>query len=287
MRWPPPTDWPNAAISRQVLCTPHRWHVQESGSGPTVLLIHGAGGSVHSFRALIPILAQTHHVVAIDLPGQGFTQLGARHRCGLDEMVGDIAKLCDQEGWAPDAIVGHSAGAAIALQVSKAILSPRGQPPRIVGINPALDRFDGVAGVMFPIIAKMLAAVPFSARFFSAASANPGRIQALISGTGSVLDSEGLEIYRQLVADRNHVDATLLMMAQWDLNDLAKGLPILPAQTLFIAGTKDSAVPPKVPRKAAEIMPDARVIEIEGKGHLVHEEVPDTVARHILDFLRA
>lgn len=286
MRWPPPPDWPNAGISRQVLCKPHRWHVQETGNGPTILLIHGAGGSVHSFGAMIPILSKTHHVVAIDLPGQGFTQLGARHRCGLHEMTEDIAKLCDQEGWEPSAIVGHSAGGAIALQLSKTILSPRGQPPMIIGINPALENFDGIAGMTFPAIAKALAALPFTAKFFSAASANPNRIQSLIGGTGSVLDAETLETYRKLVGDRNHVDATLLMMAQWNLNELAKDLPTLRASTLFIAGTEDKAVPLKVPHNAANIMPEARVTEIDGKGHLVHEEAPELVANHILNFLR-
>ena len=46
----------------------------------------------------------------------------------------------------------------------------RGEPhdpamfAKVIGINPALDHFRGVAGVLFPILAKMLAAVPFTAR---------------------------------------------------------------------------------------------------------------------------
>ncbi|WP_299918517.1 alpha/beta fold hydrolase BchO [uncultured Roseobacter sp.] len=285
MRWPPPSDWPNVAFSRQVLAAPHRWHVQETGQGPMLLLLHGAGGSTHSFRAMLPILAETHHVVAIDLPGQGFTQLGARHRCGLDTMAKDIETLCQREGWHPAAIVGHSAGSALALQLSQTVLSPRGQPPHIVGINPALDMFDGIAGVLFPAIAKMLAAIPFSATIFSATSATPSRIQALIRGTGSILDPEGLELYRRLVADRDHVDATLLMMAQWSLEKLTRDLPELTAATLFITGDQDSAVPPKVARVAAERIRNAKLIEIAGKGHLVHEEIPQEIAETILDFL--
>ena len=59
--------------SRQVMHRPHRWHIQEAGKGPLLLLIHGAGGATHSFRSLFPLLAQTSRVVAVDLPGQGFT----------------------------------------------------------------------------------------------------------------------------------------------------------------------------------------------------------------------
>lgn len=285
MRWPIPTDWPNAALSRQVIAAPHRWHVQEGGTGRTLLLLHGAGGSTHSFRDLITLLMQTHHVVAIDLPGQGFSRLGARHRCGLDPMAQDIQNLCAQERWVPTAIIGHSAGSALALRLSQSLLSPRGHIPHIIGINPALDAFEGIAGVLFPAIAKMLAAIPFSASVFSATSATPKRIQALISSTGSELDREGLDLYRRLVADRDHVDSTLLMMAQWSLDQLALSLPTINANTCFIVGDRDGAVPPRVAFDAAKRMPRAKVISLSGRGHLVHEEVPQEIAGHILEFL--
>ncbi|MGZ2259928.1 alpha/beta fold hydrolase BchO [Roseobacter sp. A03A-229] len=259
--------------------------MQETGRGPLTLLLHGAGGSTHSLRGLITHLSQTRQVVAIDLPGQGFTQLGARHRCRLDTMAADIEKLCQQQGWAPDAIVGHSAGTALALTLSENLLSPRGQPPDVVGINPALDTFDGIAGVLFPAIAKMLAAIPFSASVFSATASSPARIQALISGTGSDLDAQGLRCYQRLVADRNHVDGTLLMMAQWSLDALARALPTLQTRALFIVGSRDGAVPPRVAHDAAKRMQQAAVVELEGFGHLVHEEVPELVAEHILAFL--
>ena len=50
-------------------CPPHRWHVQVLGEGPTVLLLHGAGGATHSWRGLAPLLATDHRVVMLDLPG--------------------------------------------------------------------------------------------------------------------------------------------------------------------------------------------------------------------------
>lgn len=285
MRWPPPPDWPNAVLSRQVLAAPHRWHVQETGAGPTVLMLHGAGGSTHSMRGLMAELKESHHIVTLDLPGQGFTQLGVRHRCGLNAVAEDIKALCEQEGWQPDAIIGHSAGSALALRLSQSMLSPRGQPLRITGINPALDTFDGIAGVLFPALAKMLAAIPFSASLFSATSSSPSRIKALIRGTGSELDAEGLDLYRRLVADRNHVDATLLMMAQWSLTQLSRELPEIASPVLFIAGGKDGAVPAKVSHEAAKRMQDAHVIDLPDLGHLAHEEAPKEVAVHIRDFL--
>ena len=49
------------------------WNVVEAGQGPVVLLVHGTAASVHSWRDVIPLLATTHRVIAMDLPGHGGT----------------------------------------------------------------------------------------------------------------------------------------------------------------------------------------------------------------------
>ncbi|WP_299049041.1 alpha/beta fold hydrolase BchO [uncultured Tateyamaria sp.] len=286
MDWSQIKSWPNSNLSRRGHGPVHRWHIQEAGAGKTVLMLHGAGGSTHSYRGLIPTLAQDFRVIALDLPGHGFTQLGARHRCGLDAMAEDVKKLCDHEGWTPDAIVGHSAGGAVALRLAESDLSPRGQTPLVIGINAATEQFKGIAGLLFPVMAKALAAVPFTASLFSGASASPDRIKALIGSTGSVLDAEGLDLYRRLVGDRNHVDGTLLMMAQWKLNPLLARLPDHPARVHLLVGDKDTTVPPAVSRNAAARMRDATVHMLDGLGHLAHEEQPFETARMIRDIIR-
>lgn len=286
MEWAQIESWPNAELSRRIQGPVHRWHVQEAGQGKTMLLLHGAGGSTHNFRDMIKPLAQEFHVVAVDLPGQGFTQLGARHRCGLQAMAQDVLALCIQEGWAPDIIVGHSAGGAVALDIATQVLSPRGQPPLVIGINAALGEFPGLAGLLFPLMAKALAAVPFTARLFSGASANPERIKALIASTGSELDQQGLDLYRRLVADRDHVDATLLMMAQWKLQPLLDKLGAYAGPVRFIVGEKDATVPPIVSLGIAQKMPDATVTNLPDLGHLAHEEQPQKLVALIIQMIR-
>ncbi|WP_411891511.1 alpha/beta fold hydrolase BchO [Yoonia sp. SDW83-1] len=275
MRWPPdPAIWPLTEHSRQVLHRPHRWHVQEHGEGDTVLLIHGAGGATQSFRHLFPLLAQEHHVVMFDLPGQGFTQLGAQQRCGLEHMSEDILGLIRQEGWVPSRIVGHSAGAAIALRLWELGLRP---VDGIVGINAALGKFKGVAGWLFPMMAKALAVTPFSASMF-AATTTRSSVRNLIRGTGSTLDQEGLELYYRLATDKGHVDATLSMMAQWSLDGLLSRLGQIDAPVHLITGLNDTAVPPQVSRDAVDKLPDAKLTELDGLGHLAHEEDANAIA---------
>lgn len=286
MDWAQIHTWPNSDLSRRGQGPVHRWHIQETGAGKTLLMLHGAGGSTHSYANLIPILTQSHRIVALDLPGQGFTQLGTRHRSGLDQMAEDIASLCDQEGWIPDVIIGHSAGAAVALRLAESDLSPRGQAPLVIGINAALAQFTGLAGLVFPMMAKVLAAVPFTASLFSGASNRPDRIKALISSTGSQLDADGLELYRRLVADRNHVDGTLLMMAQWVLDPLLARLPNHPSTVHFIVGDKDATVPHEVSEKVTSRMRNATLHRFAELGHLAHEEDPEGFAQLINDIIK-
>lgn len=276
MRWPPPADWPNLGASRQVLCRPHRWHVQEMGRGRTILMLHGAAGSLHSFRDLIGPLARGNHVVALDLPGHGLTQLGARHRSGLDPMAEDIEALCRQEGWRPSVLVGHSAGAALCLRLARMMRRDR-DPIRVVGLNPALAHFRGLAGVLFPAMARMLSVTPGATTLFSGSARNPDRVRALIENTGSTLDARGLDLYRRLLADKAHMDGTLLMMAQWSLDRLMEDLPEIDARSLFLVGEQDRTVSPDVARQAAARMPFAQVETLGGLGHLAHEEAPDLV----------
>lgn len=277
-------DWPNRRFSRFVRHRPHYWHLQEAGEGPVVLLLHGTGGATHSWRDVLPLLAERYRVVALDLPGQGFTKMGARQRCGLDPMSADIAALLESEGLLPDAIVGHSAGGAIALRMVRHL--PR--PPRaIVGLNAALANFAGMAGWLFPMTARMLSLNPFTASMFARFTASEGNVRALIGSTGSELSPEGLALYHRLISDRAHVDAALAMMAQWTLEGLQAELPGIEVPCLFITGGRDQAVPPRTALRAAERMPEAALAEFPDLGHLAHEEAPDEVTARIVGFLTA
>ena len=137
------------------------------GEGPLLLLVHGAGGATQSWRHLLPLLATSYRVVAMDLPGQGFTKSGAQQRMGLVTMAQDLSGLCLDQGWEPKAIIGHSAGGAIALEMARH-MHPA---PPVIGINAALGNFKGLAGLVFPLMAKALAMTPWVARMFTASTA--------------------------------------------------------------------------------------------------------------------
>lgn len=275
-----PQNWPYRTQSRHIRHGAHLWHVQIMGDGPVILLLHGAGGASHSFRHLMPLLQPAFRLIAIDLPGQGFTLSGARHRSGLDAMAADIAALSAAEGWAPDVLLGHSAGAAIALRLAE--LAP---PRAVIGINAALGSFEGVAGWLFPVLARLLSRLPMVPQLFSKFAGTPAQVHQLLASTGSHLGAEGESMYLQLLRQPSHVAATLAMMAQWDLTGLLSRLPHLSLPCLFLTADDDKAVPAKVSERAAARMPNALWHNIPGFGHLVHEEAPEPVAQAIRAFL--
>lgn len=276
-----PPDWPLRKHSHVIRCRPHEWHVQILGEGPDLLLLHGAGASAHSFHRLIPHLPG-YRLIIPDLPGQGFTRAGGMNRLGLDAMADDLSALCADQGWRPIAIIGHSAGAAVALRMTEMLPNP---PRSVVGLNAALGPFDGFAGWLFPKLAKAMSASPFIAAIVTRLTSKRKQVEGLLKGTGSTLDADGVTLYQRLVSEPRHIEGTLGMMAQWQLDPLIERFPQLMLPVLLIASDKDKAVPARVSREAAARMQRATYLEIAGYGHLLHEEAPKLVADHVLPFL--
>ncbi|MCC5963932.1 MAG: alpha/beta fold hydrolase [Rhodobacteraceae bacterium] len=276
-----PPNWPLRHHSRRIRCRPHDWHVQIIGQGPDVLMLHGAGASAHSFHPLVPELPGFRLIIP-DLPGQGFTRAGGMHRLGLDAMADDLVTLCADQDWRPVAIIGHSAGAAVALRMTEVLPVP---PRAVVGINAALGPFDGFAGWLFPRLAKAMSASPFVAAIVTRMASKRSQVESLLRGTGSQLSPEGVALYQRLVTDPRHIEGTLGMMAQWQLEPLVERFPQIMVPCLLIASDKDRAVPARVSRDAARVLGRALYHEIAGFGHLVHEEAPELVAEVILPFL--
>ncbi|MDP3409893.1 alpha/beta fold hydrolase BchO [Bosea sp. (in: a-proteobacteria)] len=277
-------DWPNRAASRFVTAAGLSWHVQSMGQGPSLLLLHGTGASTHSWRDLMPLLARDFHVVAVDLPGHGFTQAPDRDLLSLPAMARGLAALLRTLGVSPDGVVGHSAGAAIALRM---VLTKTIAPDCLISLNGALLPFKGVASQLFPSVARLLVLNPLVPRFFAWRAGSADAVTQLLEGTGSRLDARGQELYRRLFSNRVHVASTLGMMANWDLEGLGRSFGKIDVPVLLVVGTGDKAVSPDEAHEVARRLPDARIETLPGAGHLAHEEQPEAVARLIgLEMLR-
>lgn len=285
--------WPHRDTSRFEQCAGLHWHVQEflppgprGAQAPVALLLHGTGASTHSWRDLAPLLALRYRVLSLDLPGHGFTGMPddgpMSALLSLPGMAQAIGQLMQQLSLAPAVIVGHSAGAAIAVRMC---LSGLAAPEKIVSLNGALLPLHGLAGRFFSPMAKLLALNPLVPRVFAWRAGDPVALQRLIESTGSTLDASGAALYRRLVSDPSHVAGALRMMARWDLQALQDALPRLAVPLHQVVGERDRTVPPADARRVQQLLAHAAAgtsATMAGLGHLAHEEQPREVARVLL-----
>lgn len=278
-----PPNWPNRGASRFVRASGMSWHVQVAGTGPAMLLLHGTGAATHSWRGLLPILAERFTVVAPDLPGHGFTNAPAPARLSLPGMARAVLDLLRALGVRPVLAAGHSAGAAVLARMAlDNTVALRG----LVALNGAFLPLQGAAGQVFSPLARALVGLPLLPRLFAWGAARPGVVDRLLEATGSRIDAEGAALYARLVARPGHAAAALGMMAHWDLQPLVRDLPRLRPAPLLIAGGGDKTVPPSQSERVRARVPGARVVIMPGLGHLAHEERPAETAALIVGHAR-
>lgn len=272
-------DWPHRDTSAFVQADGIRWHVQQmqpARPGATVLvLIHGTGAATHSWRGLMPLLARHHHVVAMDLPGHGFTDMPTTWSLSLPRVAQAVAALLAALGLSADLLVGHSAGAAIALRM---VLDGHAQPRRVVSLNGALLPLGGLAWPLFSPMARLLASNPLVPRLFAWRACDPRIVHRLLGSTGSTIDREGTALYARIVASPAHAAGALAMMANWSLDELRRDLPQFNTGLHLVVGANDRTVPPAQADAVCRLVPGAWASMLPGLGHLAHEERPDLVA---------
>jgi magnesium chelatase accessory protein len=256
-----------------------RWHWLEwpgpRRDAPLVLLLHGTGSSAGSWRALAPLLARHWHVVAPDLPGHAGSTVPPGHALTLPFMARSLADLAVACGWRPRWLLGHSAGAAVAVQ---AVLDAAFAPAGVVALNGALLPLQGPAGRWFSPIARALALQPLVPHLFAWHAQVPGVVERLLQGTGSRLAPAEVQHYRRLVTDAGHAGGALRMMAAWDLAPLEAALPRLDVPLHLVVGSADRMLPPAHAERVRAVQPRARIHRLPGLGHLAHEEDAPSVA---------
>ena len=247
------------------------------------MFIHGTGSSCHTWSNTVKYLLDEFEVLLVDLPGHGFSNIPAPNQSSLQSVFNGLMELVKIIRFEPDLIVGHSAGAAIAVLLSEKIKTKDG----VICINAAFGEFPGIAGVMFPIFAKIIAVVPFSSDVLAGLSKNKERTEKLIANTGSKITKERVNHYKVLFSKPNHVKGTLKLMAEWDLSEFLNNLKNCNSYVKFLVGNLDKTVPISISKKWSQILPRTSYYEISGAGHLVHEEKPYEVSQIILNHLQA
>ena len=260
------------------------WHVELGGTGPVVVLLHGTGGAAGSWHDVARALAPHCTVIVPEFPGHGRSALPAMTALTLEGFARGTAALCRALGVAPVLVAGHSAGAAVALQ-----LVADGECPslrHVVGINAALEPPPYLAIPGCDLLLRATFGAPAALDLVARLAARPGTIRRLLGSAGGRVPTETIARYEALFRGRAHAVAAYGMTLEWRLAPLLARFPSLPVPATFLVGTDDRWTPPRVSVGAARRLPHARVDRVDGAGHLLPEERPGTVADAILAILR-
>ena len=103
-------------------------HVEEMGSGPVLLLLHGLGGSSYAWRHVAPRLAQRHRVIALDMRGFGRSDKPFDLAYSPAHQAAVVRAFIKLQNLSRITLIGHSYGGMIALLLS---LDRRIEPHRI------------------------------------------------------------------------------------------------------------------------------------------------------------
>lgn len=245
-----------------------------AGTGDTtLLLLHGYGESLTTWRAVFDPLAAGHRVIAIDLPGFGGSAKPVVSY-SLPAMTERLSRFLDRWISGPVVLVGHSMGGELAASLALA------RPDRIkllVLIAPAGYHIGlgGIAGSMTPTkahtIGKYLALRSFITPIHDPAWLGEPDSSARYDQTG----------------DTSYSRAASLVLEQFDFIALRGRFRELLQPTLLIWGGLDPVMPFAVGDTLSRSIPCVQFLALPKAFHRPHAEIPDTVIAGIRRFLGA
>lgn len=258
--------------------------VLEAGpvGGPPVILLHGWAVSAYLWRHNIPALAAAGwRVYAPDLPGHGLSDAPAlRGSYMLEAMSVRVTLLLDALGIGRAPIVGQSMGARIALEVAR---RPGGRVSGLALFGPVGfgDISERQAYASFvPVPPGALPSLLVTRRVVET-------VQRRVHGKLGWFTERDIDEYWAPTQFPDVVRAQLQMLREFDwAPHQAAELAALRVHTLVIFGTLDRTVRPAHAARLVAAMPRARLVWVEGGGHVVMEEVPERANGMLIDFLR-
>jgi pimeloyl-[acyl-carrier protein] methyl ester esterase len=254
-----------------------RLHVEDTGRGPPILLLHGWAASSAILGPFAAALGAGRRVVRYDLRGHGDSAPALT--AGLDDHAGDLGALVDGLALDGALLVGWSLGAQVILRALPAI-ARRIRAVALIGATPRFTARDGWADGLPARQVELLAQ-----RF----SRDPARTRArFLADLLTLAEREQLGPARLAAIDAGMrlpdsaaALAGLELLATADLRGElgAIGLPVL-----LVHGDADPICLPGAARAMAEAIPGARLVLLAGAGHAPFLTREAEVAAALLSF---
>lgn len=264
-------------------------HYKVYGSGkPVIILLHGFGASLFSWREVVQPLAQNYTVVAFDRPAFGLTERPLRgnwtgeNPYSAQGQVALTLGLTDKLGIERAVIVGHSAGGTIGLLIA---LDSPGRVQALVLVDASV--YSGHTGSLLRTLSKIPQVRHLAPLFVGSVRSWGKRLLVQSWHNSSRITQEIMDGYTKPLRaddwDQGLLESTLAAQAP----DIEDRLASLSAPVLVITGDDDRVVAPEQSARLAQDLPGAKLVVIPQCGHLPHEECPAPFFEAVLEFLRS
>jgi pimeloyl-ACP methyl ester carboxylesterase len=254
------------------------------GTGPVLVFLHGLGASWQSWLENIPEFARDHRVVAMDLPGFGFSEMPAKD-ISIEYYANWSFRLLDELGIDAGAVVGNSMGGFVAAQMA---IRRAERVQRLAVVSAAVfwqtyrraQPLVQLARLSDAMVARALTRVTDDVatrpRLRSWALATAGfRYPHLI----------GKELAHEMVRSARRTDGFLPALEALANFPLEEELPKISCPALIVWGAHDTLVPVKDAKRMEELIPDSRRVVFERTGHVAMLERPERFNRVLREFL--
>ena len=257
------------------------------GEGPAIVLVHGITSSSRTWKAVMPLLAEHHEVIAPDLLGHG-NSAKPRGDYSLGAYASGIRDLLLYLGVPKVTIVGHSLGGGIAMQfayqfpdrLERLVLVDSGGLGREVNAALRAATLPG-AELVLPLLfgGALRQAGRLAGRGLGRLGLRAGAdVRGLAEGLDSLGEGPGRRAFVHTA--RSVIDPLGQRVDARDRLYLSADVP-----TLVVWGERDRIIPLEHGRGAHELMPHSRFEVIPGAGHFPFNHDPERFAAILTDFI--
>ena len=286
-----PPGFTDTFTSRYVQANGIRQHAVVGGEGPALLLVHGWPETWYAWRLLMPTLAQTHTVVAVDQRGIGLTE---KPSDGYDAgtLATDLVALMDELGHQRFAVVGHDTGVVVSYALAA------DYPDRVdrlaVAEIPGPPMADHSPPLFVPApVNNRLWHIPFNRAGGEIAEQLVEGREKIFYGyeftiQGGHLPEELVDYYVDRVSEPGALPGSFAFYREWDATMAQNGdraATPLTMPVLAIGGEESWG--PAVGGAMSGIAKDVQTVVIPGGSHWVAEEAPEEVLAALTAFLAA
>jgi len=243
----------------------------ESGQGSPVLLLHGVGGSHEMWLPIVPDLARSHRVIAADHRGHGASDK-PRGSYAISLFCLDWLALMDALKVDRAHLVGLSMGGAIAMRLAV-------EHPERVSSLVLVDTWAFPHPEFLALLRRRLERLALGDLAAYADEAIP----QVYSPAFIAANPEAMAQYRGRVAKLNS-DSVRAAVDACITHDMRGRQAEIKAPTLVVVGSEDCLTPPYHSEYLARTIPRARLVVIQGSGHIPHLERPREFLKVVGDF---